>query len=260
MPETSPKASPEAITIDGPCPLTAYVVSDDTGWTIEPAGATRDWMDKTPAKGAYRCLPLAMANQAGWVIPCPATVSMRWTGKDGPDALTIKAHDGPPSIDQFIVSHFGSGIVTFRLPWLFRTPPKIGLFVRGATNYPKDYAAPLDGFVETDWSPSTFTMNWKIMKRGTEVWFRKGEPICMIMPYPMALLEWTEPRTSPAHADEPVQQAYQAWADSRQQAIARHQSGTDTWQKDYMKGQTAGGTVAPGHHRTRLKLKGFEKS
>ncbi|NRA57638.1 MAG: hypothetical protein HRU13_05920 [Phycisphaerales bacterium] len=248
---------PETITIDGPCPLTAYVVSDTTGWVIEPGAPKRDWMDKTPGKGAYRCLPLAIANQAGWVIRCPGTVSMRWTGKDGPDALTVKAHDGPPTLDQFIVSHFGSGIVTFRLPWLFRTPPKIGLMVRGPTNEPKDYAVPLDGFVETDWSPSTFTMNWKIMKRGVDVWFRAGEPICMLQPYPLALLEWTEPQTTPIHADKPAAQAYKAWAESRQQAITRHQGGEDSWQKDYLKGQTAGGTVAPGHHRTRLKLEGF---
>ncbi|MFI4916202.1 MAG: DUF6065 family protein [Phycisphaerales bacterium JB060] len=250
---------PESVTIDGPCPLTAYIVSDDTGWSIEPAGPTREWMDKTPGKGAYRCLPLAMANQGGWVIPCPATVSMRWNGKDMPDALTIKVHDGPKGIDQFIVSHFGSGIVTFRLPWLFRTPPKIGLLVRGATNYPKDYAVPLDGLVETDWSPSTFTMNWKVMKRGTDVWFRKGEPICMIMPYPLALLEWTEPGATNIEKDPATQKAYLSWAASRQQAITRHQGGQDTWQKDYMKGQTAGGTVAPEHHRTRLKLKQFGK-
>ncbi|CAK9076615.1 Uncharacterized protein SCF082_LOCUS36898, partial [Durusdinium trenchii] len=185
-----------------------------------------------------------MANQSGWVIPCPATVSMKWNGKDMPDALTIKVHDGPKGIDQFIVSHFGSGIVTFRLPWLFRTPPKIGLFVRGATNYPKDYAVPLDGLVETDWSPSTFTMNWKVMKRGTDVWFRKGEPICMIMPYPLALLEWTEPGATNIEKEPVTQKAYLSWAASRQQAITRHQGGQDTWQKDYMKGQTAGGTVA----------------
>jgi hypothetical protein len=250
---------PEPITIDGPCPLTAYIVSDDTGWAIEPAGPTREWMDKTPGKGAYRCLPLSMANQSGWVIPCPATVSMRWNGKDSTDAVAIKVHEGPKGIDQFIVSHFGSGIVTFRLPWLFRTPPKIGLLVRGATNYPKDYAVPLDGLVETDWSPSTFTMNWKLMKRGIDVWFKKGEPICMLTPYPLALLEWTEPGAINIEKEPAMQKAYLSWAASRQQAITRHQGGQDTWQKDYMKGQTAGGVIAPDHHRTRLKLKPFSK-
>ncbi|MEO1009135.1 MAG: DUF6065 family protein [Planctomycetota bacterium] len=248
---------PESITIDGPCPLTAYVVSDPAGWTIEPGGPKRDWMDKTPGKGAYRCLPLAMANQAGWIIGCPATFSCRWNGKDSPDGLTIKVHDGPPGIEPYISSHFGSGILTFRLPWLFRTPPKIGLFVRGATNSPKDFAVPLDGLVETDWSPSTFTMNWKIMKRGTDVWFKKGDPVCMLQPYPMALLEWTEPRSQAIDSDPKMHEAYLTWAASRQQAIVqRAETGEDVWQKDYLKGQTVSGP-APEHHRSRLKLKDF---
>jgi len=248
---------PEAITIDGPMPLTAYVVSDPTGWTLEPAGPKREWMEHTPGRGAYRCLPLAMANQAGWVIGCPATVACRWNGKPSADATTVRVQDGPAGIERSIVSHFGSGIVTFRLPWMFRTPPKIALLVRGATNAPKDFAVPLDGLVETDWAPSTFTMNWKLMKRGTDVWFKKGEPICMILPYPTALLEWSEPGSAAIDASAEEHHAYLNWAASRQQAITQHQGGQDTWQKDYMKGQTAG-VAAPAHHRTRLKLKRFE--
>ena len=35
-------------------------------------------------------------------------------------------------------SHFGSGILTWHLPLLFRTPPGYDLLVRGPANHPKD--------------------------------------------------------------------------------------------------------------------------
>ena len=41
--------------------------------TIQPAPATRDWMDKTPQSYAYRCLPLNIANAHGWEILSPST-------------------------------------------------------------------------------------------------------------------------------------------------------------------------------------------
>ncbi|MFB8344846.1 DUF6065 family protein [Brucella cytisi] len=42
-----------------------------------------------------------------------------------------------------------------------KTEPEFDLFVTGSINRPKDAISPLTGFVETDWSPYTFTMNWR---------------------------------------------------------------------------------------------------
>ncbi|HMZ02762.1 MAG TPA: DUF6065 family protein, partial [Burkholderiaceae bacterium] len=79
----------------------------------------------------------------------------------GLDALkfSFNPEDLGPNKGQ-ITSHFGSGILTFSLPYLFRTSPGYGMLVRGPTNCAKDGAAPLDGIVETDWAPYSFTMNW----------------------------------------------------------------------------------------------------
>lgn len=43
------------------------------GLPLTPAPIDRDWMDATPDRFAYRCLPLVIANQAGWVIPSALT-------------------------------------------------------------------------------------------------------------------------------------------------------------------------------------------
>src|SRR6202000_3160808 len=80
------------------------------------------------------------------------------------------------------ISIFGSGIVTFTLPFLFRTPPGYNLVAQGPTNRPKDGISALSGIIETDWAESTFTMNWMITRPHHPITFAKGEPICMVFP------------------------------------------------------------------------------
>jgi hypothetical protein len=264
MPE--PAASPDAasatpadhsILRSGPFSLRALVVSAIDNWTLAPGRPTRDWMDATPARGAYRCLPLAMANQCGWVVTCPVTFCARWNGKPEQSALTLRFPEGEgPNVGQ-IRSHFGAGIITFSLPWLFRTDPGVVLLVRGPTNIFKDGAAALDGLVETDWSHATFTMNWKLTRRNTDIWFKRGEPICMLQPYPVDLLERTAPQIRQLADDSEAQRGYELWRDSRSGALdERTRTGQDVWQKDYMKGETVEGQRAPSH-RTRLKVGEF---
>ena len=70
--------------------LIAYRTRQGEAWGLEPATLNREWMDKTYNKVAYRCLPLAMANQAGWVITCPVTFKARWASRaNSIESLTI---------------------------------------------------------------------------------------------------------------------------------------------------------------------------
>ena len=61
--------------------IVAYQIADTTGWVLEPMERRREWMEQTPSKGANRCLPLVIANQAGWVLRCPGRFKARWDGK-----------------------------------------------------------------------------------------------------------------------------------------------------------------------------------
>jgi hypothetical protein len=65
-----------------------------------------------------------------------------------------------PRFAAAIKSQFGSGIVTFSPPWLFRTPPGWDLYVKGPSNRWKVNCVPLEGIVETWWLNYTFTLNW----------------------------------------------------------------------------------------------------
>ncbi|MFA6046145.1 MAG: DUF6065 family protein, partial [Phycisphaerales bacterium] len=146
--------------------------------------------------------------------------------------------------------HFGHGVVTFTLPWLFRTSAGYGLWVRGPSNLPKDGLVALDGVVETDWAPYTFTMNWRFTRRNTEVFFRKGEPMCMLVPMPLALPEEVEPRFSTLEADPVLKADYAAFIQRRAANIASLKAGgPSAWSMDYMRGHRPDGTEVTEHRR-----------
>ena len=163
------------------CSLTAYRLPRCANYLkIVPASANRAWMDVDTGGWANRCLPLRIANQAGWFVLCDADFEAVWTGRDAKDSVRIQFDRGQSS--ACVSSMFGYGVLTFGLPYLFRTPPGWNLWARGPANSPKHSIAPLEGIVETDWLNFPFTMNWKFTERLKPVRFKRDEPICMLVP------------------------------------------------------------------------------
>lgn len=239
--------------------ITAYEVRLPDDWTISPAPSRREWMSQTPKQSANRCLPLTIANQAGWVVNCPVSFKATWSGSDAIDAVTFEFSEKPERYSRQIASIFGLGIVSFSLPWLFRTSPGVGLIVRGPTNWFKPECLPLDGYVESDWAPYTFTMNWRIMKRKTGIYFQKGDPICMLQPYPLDMLEETEARVAPIESDPELQREFEAWTAHRKaQSRAVSEGEEPKFRLDYLRGVKPEGERIPTH-RTQLKLDGFSR-
>ena len=62
---------------------------DGTGWDWCWADWQRDWMDATPSRFAYRCLPLTIANQTGFWIKNPVGFTATWRGPKRPEASTF---------------------------------------------------------------------------------------------------------------------------------------------------------------------------
>jgi hypothetical protein len=228
---------------------------------LEPAPFDREWMDATPDHFAYRCLPLTVANQHGWIIRSPIRVTARWNG--GKQVKDLKLWFPKDQTENRVMSHFGSGVVTFTLPFLFRTPPGINLWVKGPTNYIKDGIQPLEGVVETDWNQTTFTMNWKLTRPNHTVRFEIGEPICMIVPVPRGLIESFDPIRRPLSENAELFEQFEAWRDARRSfnaALARGDAAARErgWQKDYMLGRAASGERIAGH-QTRLAVPQFRE-
>src|SRR5215210_2886065 len=121
--------------------LVAYRINRWPEMRLVTAPSSRDWMDATPNRFANRCLPLRIANQAGWFVLNSHALRVTWNGGNDLSDLEIESLNGEERYPAS--SHFGSGILTFNLPFLFRTPKGYNLHVRGPVNWPKDGAYPL---------------------------------------------------------------------------------------------------------------------
>ena len=145
----------------------------------------RDWLNRTRSGFANRCLPMRIANQAGWVVLNDRPLRARWSGGADPSAVLVEPTGAPP---HAATSHFGEGILTFLIPFLFRTAPGTSLLFRGPANMPKDAIAALEAVVETDWSVAAVSMNWKFTRADVWVEFARDEPICMVVPQDLGSL------------------------------------------------------------------------
>jgi len=257
--QRAPKMPPQVSRQQAGPELTAYVVSSLDKMPLQPASSSRQWMDETPERYAYRCLPLVIANQHGWVIPNPVSFTARWNGGASPTDLKIRRAKGS-KIDN-VDSHFGSGVFTFKLPYLFRTPPGINLWVKGPSNWVKDGVQALEGIVETDWLDSTFTMNWRVTRRNFTVKFEEGEPLCMVVPVPRGLLESLHPVCRTLGENPALEASYQEWSAARSKfnagLLANDPVFTEQgWQRDYMLGRRTDGSKFEDH-QTKLQLRPF---
>ena len=238
--------------------ITAYEVVENP-MPIRTAQRARQWIEDLPERFAYRCLPLSIANQVGWEILNQTPFTARWNGKDGLDAINIK-FDGEPN--PLVGSHFGHGVLTFSLGYLFRTTKSHNLWVKGPANLPKDGISPLEGVIETDWAPFTFTMNWQFTRKRHKVRFEEGEPVATVVPYPRHYPRKFDARLKNINEDAKLYEKYIAWREDRisfnedlkQEGSAARKEG---WQRTYMKGQDGEGNVFAGHE-TRIQMKDFK--
>lgn len=239
--------------------LCAYEIHERTDMPILPASTNRAWMDQDDSRFPYRCLPLVLANQSGWMIPSPTRFTARWNGGRRKQDLRIWLPRG--SRENRVVSHFGGGILTFTIPYLFRSPHGVNLWVKGPSNWIKDGIQPLEGIVETDWTVATFTMNWKFTRADLSVRFAQGDPVCMIVPFPRDLLESLHPCYEPLSKNKRLAAAFKTWSASREsfnQALAHmeEEAVRQGWQKDYLLGLDPQGRRFQ-QHQTRLNIKQF---
>ncbi len=216
-------------------------------------------MDRTPNRFAYRCTPITMANTTGWELLCPHHVALTWTGGGATVDIGIVETGKAAGSAPLVQSHFGNGIVTFLPGHVFRTDPDWALWCRGSPNMCKDGLTPLEGLVETEWLPFTFTMNWRFTRPGT-VEFRRGEPFCFVTPVPHVAMEAIRPRVMPLAADPQLAADHAAWKSSRDDFNARLAAKEPAavqakWQRYYLKGEPPRGEAAPDTHRVKRRMR-----
>ena len=234
--------------------------TDGFGWDLSWADYQRDWMNATPSRHAYRCLPLTIVNQTGWWIKNPVGFTATWNGSFVPGSIQFQFDSPDPAWAQSINSQFGEGIITWNTPFLFRTEP-VGsrLLILGPTNYFRKNAQPLTALIESDWMIMSFTMNYKVLTPNEPLRFEAGEPLFQAIPLANNIctdLEEAEVRYQRLHEAPEIHRAYHEWSTSRTQfheQKARHEVKGDQWQKDYFQGRDATGRPVAMQHKTKLK-------
>jgi hypothetical protein len=232
---------------------------DGTGWTWSWADWRRDWMDATPNKFAYRCLPLTIANQTGWIVNNPVGFVATWDGRAEAKSVHFRFDTGASVWQPWVNDQFGNGIVTWNTPFLFKTQPaQSRLLVMGPANRFKHGAAPLTALIETDWMTASFTMNWKLTQPGYAVRFDAGEPLFQAIPMTANIgadLEGATVTYRRLAEDPTVAAAYLQWQQARDAFHQQKREGLvdgDAWQKDYFKGRDMLGRTVTSGHKTKL--------
>jgi Family of unknown function (DUF6065) len=237
--------------------LKAYRLPDYSFYPkIIPANPDRWWMDFGTNGWANRCLPLRIANQNGWCILNGADFEVAWTGSNQLESIKFLTKTGPKP--PLVSSMFGYGVLTWSIPYLFRTPDGVDLMVRGPVNTPKDGIIPLDGIVETDWLPYPFTMNWRFTRPAKRVKFERDEPICMISPVRRADIEMFQPQIRNLASAPELLHSFEVWHENRKKATGNIHA-LRAKQGHYTRGEGHAGEAATHGHRTKLDVRPFEE-
>jgi hypothetical protein len=221
-------------------------------------------MDEAPESYAYRCLPLTIANSHGWEVLSPCGFEAEWNGGSGADDVVVRCDPGTADHDR-PVALFGVGMFTLHIQGLLRTAPGWNLYVSGPPNSVKDGVAPLSGVIETDWSPYSFTMNWRLTRPHHVVRFEENEPIAFFFPVPRGAAEGAKPRFEHIDADPALKAAFMDWSRSRDafhQRMREHPptKPADKWQKLYYRGLAPDGKCPFPDHQAKLQVKPFARA
>ena len=228
---------------------------------LRPASPKRQWMDDTHESFAYRCLPLNIANAHGWSFHLLEDFYVHWDGGKTKKAIKFRA-ETKEAVRTQAGSVFGYGILTFFVKGVFRTAPGWDIYISGPSNDPKDAISPLQGVVETDWAPYSFTMNWKITRPNTWIKFSKGEVFCTVFPVQHGYLQNIVPIIRHISDNPDLQKTHSEWSAARVQfnvdlSNPESDASKNKWQKDYFRGQNPDGTKGPEGHLTKLRLSPF---
>lgn len=214
---------------------------------VKPS-SKRDWF--TPH--FYRCLPLTIGNQYGFVIRTEFAFEVEWNG--GPFETDVEVFI--PDIEHaknshpIITSHFGSGIISVNSPFILRTPPGINLMTINPPNVVIPNITVMTGVVEADNLRRNFSFNLKIQIPNIRVIFPAGSWLAGFIPIPRNFadnfeLKPAEELFSNDLLDEELQASLDANTKRREvEPSLKHGIG-----RDYYQGRDVYGNLFPSHQK-----------
>jgi len=212
---------------------------------------SREWF--TPH--FYNCLPLSVANQYGFLVASEFDFAVHWNGGNEPTDLWFEFPDGVENIKDLypgVRSHFGNGIFTLEIPYVFRTPPGVNLMVIAPTNYILPNITNLAGIVEADNLRFTFTINLRMQIPGVAVYIQKGTPLATILPIPRYFAETFDLVNASEIFDKTiVDEEITAFQDTYNNRQTDHYDGKNN--KQYFKGTDCYGNKFNDHQGTSMQ-------
>lgn len=222
---------------------------------VVPLNKRRDWMNQTSGSFAYHCLPLVIANEHAWGVPSPGGFEAEWNGGPGQQDLVVY-EDSPNNNEEWVVSHFGNGVLTIQLDFILKTERGISTYIRGMPNYFKKGIQPLDAIVETDWLPFTFTYNYLFTEPG-RVRFDKDEILFSFFPVRRTWIESFDVVEKRIQDNESFYGQYLDYADSRSENLYKRKFSDERQgrQNFYKNAKDPDGkSYGPLLHRKQIKL------
>lgn len=176
---------------------------------LEKSTKKRDWF----TRDFYRCLPLTIGNQYGFIVKSEFDFSFIWDGGNSVESIKFYFNEPVEKLDNKfprIESHFGNGIITINPPFTLRTPPGVNLMTINPPNYIIPNITVMTGVIETDNLRRNFTFNLKIQIPNIQVNIPAGFPIAAFIPIPRYYadsfkLEYAEDIFNEEIVDEEIQ-------------------------------------------------------
>ena len=212
----------------------------------------RNWFDSH----FYRCLPLTIANQYGFVICAEYDFCFEWNGGDKTtDIILSSEHKASPlnqnnnsKVYPKITSHFGSGVLTIETPFFLRTPPGINIMTINPPNYVIPNVTVMTGVVETDNLRRSFTFNLKIQIPNIKVCISAGSPLAAFIPIPRYFADEFQLKFADELFDkETINEEQKAESDAKKHRLEVEYNSKNKVGKHYMLGKDIYDNKFPDH-------------
>jgi len=150
---------------------------------LEKPSRTREWFDPH----FYKCLPLVIGNQQGFIVKAEYDFSFYWDGGDSPDSVHIYTYEPEEELNKKfprIESLLGNGVISITPPFTLRTPPGVNLMTMNPPNHVIPNVTVMTGIVETDNVRRNFGFSLKVQMENIEVRVFAGTPLAAFIPIP----------------------------------------------------------------------------
>ena len=150
------------------------IYPEDNTLSIIPGKRKREWMDNHVH--AYKCTPLAIANEFGWDIILPYDIKVEWDGTNKLEGLKVLYPN-----NGNVKSHFGAGTITFHPGFRTVTEEYIYLMICPIPNQFSEDFLSLSAIIETDKLKYPWFLSIKMLHKGITV-IPKNTKLARIIP------------------------------------------------------------------------------